>query len=706
MTERFSGAARIVLFAAILLLLGSACGLRPPAGDPPQEAENFAPAQLRLWAAEDGLYQVTSAELAKNGLDLGDALSYESIRLSSGGEPVPYLLRDEALVFYGRASDSRYYRARPYLLEVGQPGREIAKKSLEPAAGPPRQQVRQTIRLEENNEYISEARDGDGQDLWFWSRIPQQSAFDAEFTLPAAPLEGTAALRLNLWGFTHNPQVENDHDLAIWVNDQAAGSLAFDGQVHYTGELAVPAAALQAGANKITLDNRPEGASFLDIVQLNWLELAYPTAAAAVDDRLDFIAEEGRLQISGFSERPTIVDLADAAEPLLLEGWQYENGLVDLPLAAGMPIAAAAANGYLTPQIGPVLLSTWRSAENQADLIIVTTAALAPALEPLAAAREEEGLRTAVVPVEAIYDEFGYGAPSPDSIRSFVAHAYEEWQTPRPRYLLLVGDATSDYLGYAHALPPNNVPSLMVPVAFSGETVSDSQIADVDGDGHPDLAVGRWPVGTAREVEALVTRTLAYEANPARERAVFATDGTDLSFSRMARDLAQDGELPADQVEQRDGPSAEEIGDLLGEGAWLATYIGHGSIDRWGKEDIFNLQELEKLESASSPPIMLQLTCLTGLFAHPQQLSLAEGMLLHPSGPVLIVAASSLTYSHHQEPFAAELIRQLQNEETIRAGDAFLAAKQALPIENSDGVREISDTFALFGDPSAKITRP
>ena len=105
------------------------------------------------------------------------------------------------------------------------------------------------------------------------------------------------------------------------------------------------------------------------------------------------------------------------------------------------------------------------------------------------------------------------------------------------------------------------------------------------------------------------------------------------------------------------------------------------------------------------PPIVVQLTCLTGLFTQPEQTSLTELLLNHELGPVLSVAATSLTLSSNQEPFATSLIQNLNDPSVIRMGDAFQAAKLSLDIENS-GLREISDTFALFGDPSARIIRP
>ena len=70
------------------------------------------------------------------------------------------------------------------------------------------------------------------------------------------------------------------------------------------------------------------------------------------------------------------------------------------------------------------------------------------------------------------------------------------------------------------------------------------------------------------------------------------------------------------------------------------------------------------------------------------------------------LAATSLTLSNHQEPFAIELLQRMQDSNIVRIGDAFQEAKQSLEIEYADGLREISDTFALFGDPSTLMVRP
>lgn len=692
-----------VLLGLLPLALG-ACSVQLDTASGNLGEQELVADKIKLLVREDGLYRVTKDELAAHGLRSEGAHSYDAISLSSGPDPIPFLLDDDGLIFYGRASDDRYYAERPYILEYGRPGLAMAQSDLSGAEGATLDSVRQSIRLEENLDYISEARKGEESDVWFWSKLNQGETFTADFTLPFVA-DGEATLRLNTWGETRNHEIENDHDFEILVNDAGVGTAIFDDQIYHTEQIVVPAGILRDGTNSIMLDNSAEGAAFLDIVHVNWLELDYPSPPTAVNDRLDFTTGEGRVTVTGLSGSPTVLDITDADQPRQLTGWEYGSGQVELAISDGMHVTLAGPRGHLTPGIEPVVESNWQDTENQADLIVITTNELVPTLAPLAAAREAEELGVAVVPVNEIYDEFGYGAPSPEAIRDFVAYTHDNWQEPLPRYLLIVGDATSDYLGYLGETPATNVPSLMVPVQFSGETVSDSRLVDVDDDGHPDLAVGRWPVQTRQEVADLVERTLAYEERAASRRAIFATDGSEETFSSIADSLIDKGALERDYVDHLHGPSASEIGDLWQDGAWLATYIGHGSIDRWGKDDIFSLDEIERLDS-DAIPIVLQLTCLTGLYSHPEQESLAEAMLRHPGGPVLAVAASSLTLSSHQEPFAEELLRRLQDSNIERVGDAFLDAKRSLKIEESEGLREVSDTFALFGDPSARISRP
>ena len=92
-------------------------------------------------------------------------------------------------------------------------------------------------------------------------------------------------------------------------------------------------------------------------------------------------------------------------------------------------------------------------ATNAADWILITHRELGwdgcgaqqGWVSSLVALRQSQGLRTAVVDVEDIFDEFGYGLVTPQAIKDFITYAYENWQSPAPQYVLLVGDTTYDY---------------------------------------------------------------------------------------------------------------------------------------------------------------------------------------------------------------------------------------------------------------------
>ncbi len=671
---------------------------------PPPIVGEVSGSQIKIEVAESGMAEVSLADLQKAGLPV-TSLADADLSLTQADTAVPIHILDDNLLFYGQAPAGRYTNIRPYILTVGEKGTVMEETAVTTTVTAPLTELPQTLHLEENHRYLSPARQDDQSDVWFWQTVGQGQKVSLTFDL-AVVSDSPAALRLHLRGTTLNPEVDFDHDFDLSLNGQKLDTVRWDGETVYTSETAVPVGLLKTGQNELILDNEIPGASFLDIMELNWLELDYVAPATAVNDRLQFSQTNSPVTLDGFSKQPLIFDISDPDAPQLLTGWSYNNKQIQLAVNPGMTVAAIGPRGYLPPAaITPVRQSDWHDPDNQADLLIVTTDELAPAMAPLIEARQAQGLSVALIPAAEIYDEFGYGEASPESIQTFVAYAYENWQEPRPRYLFLVGDATTDYYNYQGNAPRNQIPSLLVPVEFSGETVSDSRLADVDGDMKPDLAVGRWPVDAAVQVADLVERTLAYEGGTAVNRALFAADGTEAQFADIASRLWTESGLTDEDTILLNGAKADEVTAEWNQGTWLTTYIGHGSVERWGKEDVFFPEAVSGL-NAATPPIVLQLTCLTGLFAHPELTSLSETMLLHEQGPVLIIAATSLTLSVHQEPFALSLLQNLQDPGNGRIGDAFQRAKQSLTIENNNGLREISDTFALLGDPSARIIRP
>ena len=77
---------------------------------------------------------------------------------------------------------------------------------------------------------------------------------------------------------------------------------------------------------------------------------------------------------------------------------------------------------------------------NGADYIIITHHDFITGAQTLADDRAAQGLRTMVVDVDDVYDQFTDGIFNPIAIKAFLKYAYFNWQAPAPAYVLLVGD--------------------------------------------------------------------------------------------------------------------------------------------------------------------------------------------------------------------------------------------------------------------------
>ena len=156
-----------------------------------------------------------------------------------------------------------------------------------------------------------------------------------------------------------------------------------------------------------------------------------------------------------------------------------------------------------------------------ADYLVVVPEELRPAVAPLVAMRQAQGLRVLVAPLEAIQDEFNGGRKSSYAIKRFVRHAFEQWDA---RFLLLVGDGNEDPQNLLRWSSKDWVPvqviSGPVPLGVDYEVVaSDPWYVCLEGtcsvfDMLPDaqsLFVGRLPVRDLAEAQGEVAKIVAYE---------------------------------------------------------------------------------------------------------------------------------------------------------------------------------------------------
>ena len=138
-------------------------------------------------------------------------------------------------------------------------------------------------------------------------------------------------------------------------------------------------------------------------------------------------------------------------------------------------------------------------------------------IQPLALFRSHQGLRTAIMDVESLYNRFTQGLADPEAIRAFCRQAALSQELPL-RYLLLAGSGTFDFAHERTGVTNYNaclIPPLMAAQSFStGEAMLvavDQAFGDVSGDAAPEIAVGRYPTAWTQELAVAVAKSLAYE---------------------------------------------------------------------------------------------------------------------------------------------------------------------------------------------------
>jgi hypothetical protein len=329
------------------------------------------------------------------------------------------------------------------------------------------------------------------------------------------------------------------------------------------------------------------------------------------------------------------------------------------------------------------------SIEGRPDLVIVAAQAFRPAADALAALRRDEGLAVRVVDAEDIYSVFGKSATA---LRDFL----KTFETA-PRYLCILGAGS---LG-------NGSPSFkaagIAPAASKkyqqGQYGSDvlvgldAPIGDLDGDGCPDVAVGRIPAQTPSLALAAVKRIGFFDSYPAAIALFVSDKGYAASAAKMATNWTGAKIMCRRESATNDAAFKKVVlGYLNSGGVRVAVYVGHGNNAAIGVPYILSAGEVGTLTKTI---IFVASACQTADFADPTTNSVCFNERLIQSGPAVATVGSALeTNLPDGEKLVAAILR------SERIGDGILAAcrercKGAMPWT--------AETDVLLGDPTMRI---
>jgi hypothetical protein len=349
-------------------------------------------------------------------------------------------------------------------------------------------------------------------------------------------------------------------------------------------------------------------------------------------------------------------------------------------------------------------------------------------LDDLVALREDQGLRVKVVDVQDIFDEFSYGMTSAAAIRDFLAYAYDNWEPPAPQYVLIVGDSSYDFRDNLQLGMTSYVPAYLTLTQFMGETVTDEWFVRINGnDGVADLYIGRLPAESQAEAAVMINKILTYETSPndktwQKNTLLIADDQNEAyeaDFENMNEDAAD--LLPASMNAPFKGylndylaasALTDDIKAQINAGTLIVNYSGHGALQRWAGEKIFQISDVDDLTNAGKYPFVVNMTCLTGYFGYlnPQsgpEPSLAEAFIkADGKGAIAALMPTAMTSTNGQHILDVALFEAIFTKDIRQLGPAIADAKQTLLANGGSGYEEISKTFLLFGDPALALQIP
>jgi hypothetical protein len=439
------------------------------------------------------------------------------------------------------------------------------------------------------------------------------------------------------------------------------------------------------------------------------LKIDYAREYLAEGKQLSFFVPNYKLVYAKGFTAPNIrvFDTTNAETPILIRNLTIEpdNGgyRVVLPSNRSRVLFAVEDSAIVAPDsVKPNAPSTLSTAAHNADLIIVTYKDWTSQATAWANYRRAQGLAVEVVNVEDIFDEFSYGITDPDSIRSFLQYAKNNWQTA-PNYVLLIGDATYDPKNYLGNGNNNFVPTRLVDTIYT-ETGSDETLADFNDDGLAELAIGRIPARDAATVSLALSKLTSFEQSVGQglnRGVLFVSDLPDgYDFQALSNRLGDQlpASIPRTMINRGQANANSLLMTELNAGRFLVNYSGHGSTAAWATNAFFSGTQASELTNANKLSIFTMLTCLNGYFVS-QSDSLSEFLLKNPNGGAVATWASTgLTYSGAQELMATRFYNQIAAGNITRIGDLIKDAKQTVNFG-----RDVRLSWVLLGDPMMKV---
>ncbi len=540
--------------------------------------------------------------------------------------------------------------------------------------------------------------------------------------------EQAARLRVDLFGSIDLPADQDDHHVLITVNGTTVADERFDGLSQLKLDVELAAGLLKQTDNEIVVTLPGDTGLVADIVLVDELTVMAATALNEVSAS-DFLSSES---VSGYS-----VAVAQGADQKHVFAYSSTGGFNSIETEqsdAGLAFPAlpflSSSNNESELRYAVVSLDTIEAAQSiepvdlafaeqlrnpqaAADLMIVAHPNfIGDDLQAYIDYKRDLGLEVQLVDWLDLVAASGFANNTPQSLDNYLSELDD---SVLPKHMLLVGGHTYDYRDRLGQGAVNFIPAHYRKVSIFEYTQSDNVYADLNGDNLPDIAIGRWPVRTASDLQAIIAKSIKWQElhdsqSITNDVLLIAqpNDGRNLDFEsslegRVSSYLNREtGIAEIERVYLGQSESASPVADArvsisesINEGTRLVSFAGHASTAGWGFQGIVNTALINSLTNEEAPTVVMPLACYTTDYQSLHTNTLAhQWMFAGNQGAAAVHGATSLGKYRENGIFAERVLKESATV-AVTLGEAIMRAKQRM-----SSVNETLHNWALLGDPT------
>ena len=351
---------------------------------------------------------------------------------------------------------------------------------------------------------------------WYGAQVQNSSTQIITTPTPNSKSEVDCFIELKLKGYSISGSSSTFHSIELHANsingNKIGSTSSWTGNGLRTIAGSISGADLNSTGNNFFISNLSTDNNSSPLI--DFLSMKYGRKLVFNGKKLDFYSpvENASLRFNFYDELPENASILDISNPESPKQISIKEQLyIEVTTPINKPGRYIVFNQNDIDSISSFIkieqnnFSNLRNYNIRADYIIIGPDIYRDSATPLIDLRSP----AIYASLEDIYQEFSGGNIDPMAIRTFIQWTQENWISPSPMHLLLLGDSGYDYRNI-NGLSAIIVPTIQVQSFISYP--SDDRLTTIYGN-LPELSIGRFPAKNISQVESFIDKIIFIETN-------------------------------------------------------------------------------------------------------------------------------------------------------------------------------------------------